>query len=146
MTDALQTMFCASRGDIVMLIPADMESDPLLDVPALVDYMEATIWTWWPVGDRGARTARSLASGIYNFVMRTLAGVPVHDGNWIKAMHREVMESLPPLRSDWHRFILMIAAHQGFRIGEVQTYYQPREAGAAASLASAAFPSACWTC
>ena len=36
MTAGLQTMFRASRGDIVILIPADMESDPLLDVPALV--------------------------------------------------------------------------------------------------------------
>ena len=58
-----------------------------------------------------------------------MANVPVHDGNWIKAMRREVIENLPPLRSDWHRFLLMIAVQQGFRLGEVPTYYQPRPAG-----------------
>ncbi len=41
LTAALQRMFTASRGEIVMLIPADMESDPLLDIPTLVQYMEA---------------------------------------------------------------------------------------------------------
>jgi hypothetical protein len=61
--------------------------------------------------------------------MRKLAGVPVHDANWIKAMRREVVESFPPLRSDWHRFLLMIAVHQGFKVGEVQTSYRPRPAG-----------------
>ncbi|RME51623.1 MAG: hypothetical protein D6790_19720, partial [Caldilineae bacterium] len=69
------------------------------------------------------------ASAIYNFVMRVLAGVRIHDANWIKAMRREVIESFPPLRSDWHRFLIMIAAHQGFRVGEVKTHYRPRPAG-----------------
>src|SRR5690606_3425141 len=69
------------------------------------------------------------ASGIYNFVMRWIGNVPVHDANWIKAMRRELVESLPPLRSDWHRFLLLIAAQQGFRFGEVPTFYQPRPAG-----------------
>lgn len=129
MTEALQTMFWASRGDIVILIPADMESDPLLDVPALVNYLEANDLDVVAGWRQGRKDNKVVASAIYNVVMRRMAGVPVHDGNWIKAMRREVVESLPPLRSDWHRFLLMIAAHQGFRIGEVQTHYQPRPAG-----------------
>ncbi|MDQ3249955.1 MAG: hypothetical protein M3Q45_12215, partial [Chloroflexota bacterium] len=44
-------------------------------------------------------------------------------------MRREVIETLPPLRSDWHRFLLMIAVHQGFRLGEVPTGYKARSAG-----------------
>ncbi|MCX6044628.1 MAG: glycosyltransferase [Chloroflexi bacterium] len=129
MTAGLQKMFGASRGKIVILIPADMESDPLLDVPTLVRYMQQhdlDVVAGWR---QGRKDGKVLASAIYNFVMRTLANVPVHDGNWIKAMRREVIESLPPLRSDWHRFILMIAVHQGFRLDEVQTDYKPRMAG-----------------
>lgn len=129
MTAGLQWMFTASRGEIVILIPADMESDPLLDVPALVRYMEANDLDVVAGWRQGRRDGKVFASSIYNFVMRKLAGVPVHDGNWIKAMRREVIESFPPLRSDWHRFLLMIAVHQGFRLGEVQTYYKPRPAG-----------------
>jgi hypothetical protein len=36
---------------------------------------------------------------------------------------------MPPLRSDWHRFMLMIAASQGFKIGEAATPYQARRLG-----------------
>ena len=129
MTAALRRMFAASRGDIVILMPADMESDPLLDVPSLVRYLELhdlDVVAGW----RQARNdSKVLASRIYNFVMHHLAGVTVHDGNWIKAMRREVIEGFPPLRSDWHRFLLMFAVHQGFRVGETPTFYQPRPAG-----------------
>jgi glycosyltransferase involved in cell wall biosynthesis len=129
MTAALQRMFGESLGEIVILIPADMESDPLVDVPALVRYMETHDLDAVAGWRQGRKDGKVVASTLYNFVMRSLAGVPVHDGNWIKAMRREVIESFPPLRSDWHRFLLMIAVHQGFQVGEVKTDYQPRAAG-----------------
>lgn len=129
MTAGLQRMFNASRGEIVILIPADMESDPLLDVPTLVRHMETNDLDVVAGWRQGRKDGKVFASAIYNLVMRNLAGVPVHDGNWIKAMRREMIENLPPLRSDWHRFLLMIAVHQGFRLGEVQTGYKPRAAG-----------------
>ncbi len=129
MTAALQTMFSASRGEIVILIPADMESDPLLDIPALVTKLEQDDLDVVAGWRQGRRDNKVLASKIYNFVMDRVANVHVHDGNWIKAMRREVVESFPPLRSDWHRFLLMIAVHNGFRLGEVPTVYRPRQAG-----------------
>jgi glycosyltransferase involved in cell wall biosynthesis len=129
MTAGLQTMFSASSGDIVILIPADMESDPLVDVPTLVNFLEAhdlDVAAGWR---QERRDNKVLASRVYNGVMTAIGGVKVHDGNWIKAMRREVVDSFPPLRSDWHRFLLMIAVHNGFRVGEVPTFYQPRPAG-----------------
>lgn len=129
MTAGLQTMFNAANGDIVILIPADMESDPLLDVPTLVTYLEThdlDVAAGWR---QERNDNKVLASRIYNGVMQAIGGVQVHDGNWIKAMRREVVDSFPPLRSDWHRFLLMIAAHNGYRIGETPTFYQPRPAG-----------------
>ncbi len=129
MTAALQRMFTASQGEIVILIPADMESDPLLDVPTLVHTLEANDLDVAAGWRQGRRDNKVFASKIYNVVMDHIAGVHVHDGNWIKAMRREVVLSFPPLRSDWHRFLLMIAVHNGFRVGEVPTFYQPRPAG-----------------
>lgn len=129
MTAGLQRMFAESYGEIVILIPADMESDPLVDVPTLVRHLQENDLDAVAGWRQGRRDGKVFASSIYNLVMRDLAGVPVHDGNWIKAMRREVVASFPPLRSDWHRFLLMIAVHQGFRVGEVQTHYRPRPAG-----------------
>ncbi len=122
MTAALQRMFTASQGDIVILIPADMESDPLRDVPTLVNTLESTDLDVAAGWRQGRRDNKVLASKVYNVVMDRIAGVHVHDGNWIKAMRREVVASFPPLRSDWHRFLLMIAVHNGFRVGEVPTF------------------------
>jgi hypothetical protein len=48
--------------------------------------------------------------------------------NWIKAFRREVTDAIA-LRSQWHRYILVMAHNEGFRIGEVQVPYKPREAG-----------------
>lgn len=129
MTAGLQRMFSASQGEIVILIPGDMESDPFVDVPLLVRHLEAEDLDAVAGWRQGRKDGKVFASAIYNFVMRTLAGVQVHDANWIKAMRHEVVESFPPLRSDWHRFLLMIAVHNGFRLGEVQTPYKPRPAG-----------------
>jgi glycosyltransferase involved in cell wall biosynthesis len=129
MTAGLQTMFSASVGDIVILIPADMESDPLVDVPALVNYLDAQDLDVAAGWRQERKDSKVLASRVYNSAMTAIGGVKVHDGNWIKAMRREVVDSFPPLRSDWHRFLLMIAAHNGYRIGETPTYYRPRRAG-----------------
>jgi hypothetical protein len=52
----------------------------------------------------------------------------VHDLNWIKAFRREVVEDIR-LRSDWHRFILILAAAQGYKIGEVPVNFYPRQKG-----------------
>ncbi len=48
--------------------------------------------------------------------------------NWIKAFRRELIDDLP-LRSDWHRFIYMLAASHGYKVTEVRTGYHPRRHG-----------------
>jgi dolichol-phosphate mannosyltransferase len=48
--------------------------------------------------------------------------------NWIKAFRREVLDEIH-LRSDWHRFILHLAAARGFRIGQVPVNFYPRSRG-----------------
>jgi hypothetical protein len=78
---------------------------------------------------QGRSDGKVFASGIYNAVSRALFGLTVHDMNWIKGFRREVIESLPPLRSDWHRFLLHIAAQQGYSITEVPVIWHPRRAG-----------------
>lgn len=129
MTAGLERMFSASSSDIVILMPADMEADPLVDVPALVNHLESNDLDAVAGWREGRNDGKVMASRIYNWVVRNVGGVTVRDGNWVKAMRREVIENLPPLRSDWHRFILMIAVHQGFRIGEVRTSYRLRQSG-----------------
>jgi len=127
LTEALRTGFRNCRGDIIIFLPGDMESDPEEDIPKLLDKMAEgyDVVAGWR---QGRRDGKVFASRVYNVVSRWLFGVQVHDMNWIKAMRREVVDSLY-LRSDWHRFIIMIAASEGYRIGEVKTNYYPRKKG-----------------
>ncbi|MBI5956615.1 MAG: glycosyltransferase family 2 protein [Chloroflexi bacterium] len=127
LTAAMKTGFRHARGDIVIFLPADLESDPEEDIPKLMSEMDKgyDVVAGWR---QGRHDNKVVASGIYNFVSRLLFNVPAHDMNWIKAFRREVIEELP-LRSDWHRFVLMIAAAKGYKIGEVKTNYYPRKQG-----------------
>ncbi len=113
---------------MIVFLPADLESDPEEDIPKLLGKLDEgyDVVAGWR---QGRKEGKVFASGIYNRVSKTLFHIDLHDMNWIKAFRREVIESLPPLRSDWHRFILQIAAHQGFRIGEVPTTWYRRQAG-----------------
>ena len=52
----------------------------------------------------------------------------VTDLNSVKAYRREVMDALPT-RPDWHRFMVVIAAAQGFRLAERPVPLYPRRAG-----------------
>lgn len=126
-TEAMRTGFRHSRGEVVMFLPADLESDPEEDIPKLWSKLNEgyDIVAGWRVG-RG--DGKVFTSRIYNAVSRWLFGVQAHDMNWIKAFRREVITDIH-LRSDWHRFILILAASKGYRIGEVQTNWYPRRFG-----------------
>ena len=65
---------------------------------------------------------------VYNFLCRRLFGVDAHDLNWIKGFRREVIETIH-LRSDWHRYVVVLAANRGFRVKEIRTSYHPRHSG-----------------
>jgi glycosyltransferase involved in cell wall biosynthesis len=128
LTAALSTGFHAVRGDLILFLPADLESDPETDIPLLIGKLNEgyDVVAGWR---QGRKEGKVFASSIYNAVSRQLFGLTVHDMNWIKGFRRAVIETLPPLRSDWHRFILHIAAQQGYRIGEVPTVWHRRRAG-----------------
>jgi glycosyltransferase involved in cell wall biosynthesis len=128
LTAALRTGFQAVRGETILFLPADLESDPVTDIPLLFCKLQEgyDVVSGWR---QGRKEGKVFASAIYNATSRWLFGLVLHDMNWIKGFRREVIETLPPLRSDWHRFLLHIAAHQGYRIGEVPTPWQRRRAG-----------------
>jgi len=127
LTEAIRTGFRHVSGDIIIFLPGDLESDPEEDIPKLLDKLAEgyDVVAGWR---QGRRNGKIIASKIYNFVSRLLFNVQAHDMNWIKALRREVIEGLR-LRSDWHRFMLMIAASQGYKVGEVPTSYYPRRQG-----------------
>jgi glycosyltransferase involved in cell wall biosynthesis len=127
LTEAMKTGFAHARGDRIVFLCADLTSDPEEDIPKLLGKMDEgyDMVVGWRQGRADGKVP---ASRVYNAICRWLFDVDAHDMNWVKAFTREVMEDLT-LRSDWHRFLYMLAAAKGYRVGEVPTNYYPRKRG-----------------
>jgi len=124
--DALRTGYLHSRGGILVFYPADLQYKPE-DIPRLVAPIiadEADI----VAGYKDGKYEKAFVSGIYNSLSRSLFKVTVRDLNSVKAYRREVMDALPN-RPDWHRYMVVMAAAQGFKVSEVRVPLYPRNAG-----------------
>ena len=124
--DALRTGYLASRGQILVFYPADLQFKPE-DIPRLTGPIlagEADMVT----GFKEGKYEKRFVSGVYNRLSRALFKVPVKDLNSVKAYRREIMDALP-IRPDWHRYMVAIAAAEGFAIAEVPVPLYPRHAG-----------------
>ena len=125
--DALKSGADVARGRVLVYYPADLQYLPS-DIPALVDPIlagQADVVTGTKQGGYNKR----FVSGVYNALCRWLFGVRVKDLNSVKAYRREIMDSVP-MRPDWHRFMVVIAASQGYRLAERPVPVHPRRAGA----------------
>jgi glycosyltransferase involved in cell wall biosynthesis len=124
--DALRSAGDVARGDIFVFYPADLQYRPA-DIPALVAPIlagRADIVT----GTKQGRYEKAFVSSVYNTLCRWLFGVRVTDLNSVKAYRREVMLNVP-MRPDWHRYMVVIAAADGFRLDSLPVPLYPRQAG-----------------
>jgi glycosyltransferase involved in cell wall biosynthesis len=124
--DALRTGYLAARGEVLVFYPADLQFKPE-DIPRLVAPIlagESDMVTGYKQG----KYEKAFVSGIYNGLSRRLFHIPVRDLNSVKAYRREVMDELPA-RPDWHRYMVVIAAAEGFKVTEIPVPLYPRHAG-----------------
>ncbi|HEX7978030.1 MAG TPA: glycosyltransferase family 2 protein [Gemmatimonadaceae bacterium] len=124
--DALRTGYLNSTGGVLVFYPADLQFKPE-DIPRLVAPIlaqESDMVT----GFKEGKYEKAFVSGIYNKLSRTLFHVPVKDLNSVKAYRREIMDALP-VRPDWHRYMIVIAAAEGFTVTEIPVPLYPRHAG-----------------
>jgi glycosyltransferase involved in cell wall biosynthesis len=124
--EALRTGFENTSADILVFYPADLQYLPE-DIPSLV----APILSGQAdlvAGYKQGKYEKAFVSGVYNRLSRALFAVPVRDLNSVKAYRREVMAAIPS-RPDWHRYMVAIAASNGFSMSEVPVPLYPRYAG-----------------
>jgi glycosyltransferase involved in cell wall biosynthesis len=124
--DALRTGYLHSRGRILVFYPADLqfrpEDIPRLVAPVLTDQADMV------TGFKEGTYDKQFVSSVYNRLSRRLFNVNVKDLNSVKAYRREIMDALP-VRPDWHRYMIVIAAAQGFTVTEIPVPLYPRHAG-----------------
>lgn len=125
-TRALQTGFENAKGEVFVFFPADLQF-VVDDIPRLVEPIlkgEADIVTGRKIG----RYKKRFVSGVYNLLSRLLFRINVRDLNSVKAFRREVVEDIS-MRKDWHRYIVVLAAKDGWRIEEADVTLRPRMHG-----------------
>lgn len=129
-TAAWAAGFDHARGDIVIVLDADMQNEPA-DIPAMVETLEREgydVLSGWRK-DRKDAGALKLGSKIGNWIHRRVTGEKIHDhGCSLKVYRRETLEDLE-LYGEMHRYITALLSWKGFRVGEMAVRHSPRHHG-----------------
>ena len=127
-SSALDAGFRASRGDLIVTMDADLQTDPadmlmMLEALGTLDAL---------VGYRIRRCdslSRRLVSRIANTIRNRVLGESIRDtGCSLKVFRRPCVKRLS-LRDGMHRFLPALLVLEGFRIGQVGVGHRPRRWG-----------------
>jgi glycosyltransferase involved in cell wall biosynthesis len=119
-----------ARGDIIVLMDADMQNDPA-DIPMMVEKIEQgyDVVSGWRIKRQDTFLTRTLPSRIANWLISVVTGVHLHDyGCTLKAYRREVITGFR-LYGEMHRFIPAYANSMGAKMIEVKVNHHPRKFG-----------------
>jgi glycosyltransferase involved in cell wall biosynthesis len=126
---ALSAGFRSASGGVVLTMDADLQDDPR-EIPRFV----AKLREGWDVVSGWKRVRHDpwhkvIPSRFFNFAVSWLTGVKLHDHNCgMKCYRAEVFREVR-LYGELHRFIPVLAAARGFRVGEIEIEHRPRRFG-----------------
>lgn len=125
-TEALVTAAREAEGRYLVLFDADLQH-ATDEIPRFLEKLEEgyDVVTGRKVGAYEKR----FVSNVYNWLCRRLFDVPARDLNAMKAFRREILDEVQ-LRSDWHRYLVVLAHARGYRVGELDIALHPRRHGA----------------
>ena len=126
---ALSAGFEAAHGEIVLTLDADLQDDPH-EIPRFLAEMNTGLdvvsgWKqvrhdpWHKVGP----------SRVFNGLVGWLTGVRLHDHNCgFKCYRREIFQEVR-LYGELHRFVPVLAAARGWKVGEIVINHRARKFG-----------------
>lgn len=126
---ALTAGMGAVRGELIMMMDADLQDDPA-EVPRFLDkfnegydvvngWKERRLDPWHKV----------YPSKVFNWMVGRLTGLSLHDHNCgIKLFRSDVAREIR-IYGELHRFIAVLAHARGFRVAEVPVHHRPRQFG-----------------
>ncbi len=144
---ALAAGFHAAGGDYIVTLDADLQDDPA-EIPRFL----ATLERGTPDPDAPAKTSDDDFPGVYDVVsgwkkvrhdpwhkvgpsrifngmVSYLTGVHLHDHNCGMKCYRAAVCKEVRLYGELHRFVPVLAAARGFRVGELVITHRPRKFG-----------------
>ena len=126
---ALQAGFQSARGAVVMTLDADLQDDPH-EIPNFLAAIRGgldVVSGWKKV--RLDPWHKTFPSRWFNRMVGWVTKVRLHDHNCgFKAYRAEVLRELT-LYGEMHRFVPVLAAGRGFKVGEIAIHHRPRQFG-----------------
>jgi glycosyltransferase involved in cell wall biosynthesis len=119
-----------SKGDIIILLDADMQNDPA-DIPLLLAKLDEgyDLVSGWRKNRQDNAVTRNFPSMLANRLISWVTGVHLHDyGCTLKAYRRDVLEGFR-LYGEMHRFIPVFANSVGAKITELPVRHHARKFG-----------------
>lgn len=129
-TAALAAGFGYARGDVIITMDGDLQTDPR-DIPLLLNKMAEgyDLVSGWRKRRKDPFLTRRLPSYFANWFISWFTGVKLHDyGCTLKAYRQEVVKNLH-LYGEMHRFIPALASWGGVSIAEIPVRHYPRKYG-----------------
>jgi glycosyltransferase involved in cell wall biosynthesis len=126
---ALSAGFHAAHGDIILTMDADLQDDPkeISSFLAALDKGFDVVSGWKRV--RHDPWHKVIPSRVFNWLVSWFLDVWLHDHNCgMKCFRVEVCREFR-LYGELHRFIPVLAAARGFRVGEIEIRHRPRRFG-----------------
>lgn len=131
-SQALHAGFETAQGEYVATLDADLQDSPEEIIPMLSTLKEKSLdlISGWKKKRYDSILFKNLPSKLFNWAARRASGIPLHDFNCgIKVYRKDVIKSID-VYGDMHRYIPVLAAHNGFqRIGEQIVQHQARQFG-----------------
>jgi glycosyltransferase involved in cell wall biosynthesis len=129
-TAATMSGFDFSRGEVIVVIDADLQYDPA-DILKLIRKLDEgfEVCMGWRKERKDALLTRKLPSCVVNMAISWLFGVRLRDiGCSLKAFRRDVAKRIR-IYGEMHRYIGLFAHWQGARIAEIPVAHLPRKHG-----------------
>jgi len=126
---ALSAGLEAASGEYIITIDADLQDDPR-ELGRFIERLDQGLdfVSGWKVRRRDPLGKR-LLSRIFNASVRAISGVKLHDFNCgYKAMKREAVSGVA-LYGELHRYLAVMVAFRGFKVGEMEVEHHPRRFG-----------------
>jgi glycosyltransferase involved in cell wall biosynthesis len=126
---ALTAGMRAARGDLLLMIDADLQDDPA-EIPKMLGklgegydvvngWKERRLDPWHKV----------YPSRVFNWIVSRLSGLKLHDHNCGLKLFRAEVAAEIRLYGELHRFIPVLAHARGFRVTELPVHHRPRRFG-----------------
>ena len=127
---ALDVGFKTASKPIVMTLDADLQDDPK-EIPEFLALLDSgfDVVSGWKKR-RHDPWHKVIPSRIFNAMVSSLTGVKLHDHNCgMKCYRREIFDEVT-LYGELHRFVPVLAAARGYKVGEKVVEHRARRFGA----------------